>query len=167
MDGYGLGNQELAVKIGHICLSTASDATVQQFAALVESLDRLAIEQHVLVASKALARRLQGCTHVSIGPIVRTPVMAYCLMPDIDVAHIHDEKSGQAGLLLTLTRSVPFVMTGEVNGIDSLNPLRRSVLHRADSFVSLADLADTEKLVRVYRRTSDAWSKLPENANRR
>ena len=155
------------MKIGHICLSTAAGMAVPRLVALVESLDRLDIEQHVLVASRALARRLQDSRHVTVGPIVRTPVMAYCIMPDIDVAHIHDEKSGQAGLLLTLTRSVPYVMTGDMNGSDAVNPLRRSVLHRADSFVSPADLADTEKLIRIYRRAADAWSKFPEHANRR
>ena len=89
------------VKIGHIYLSTASDDAASEFALLVEALDRLAVEQHAIVSSAALARRLQSCPYVTVGPVVKSPVVAYCLMPDIDLVHAHDEKSGQAGLLLT------------------------------------------------------------------
>ena len=152
------------VKIGHIYLETASDDTILQFAALIEALDRLAVEQHVLVASTALARRLDCCPYVTIGPVVKTPVMAYCLMPDVSIVHIHDGKSGQAGLLLTLTRSIPFVMTTPDTTTKSRNPLKRSILHRAQSLVPPED-AEPEKLVRLYRRTVAAWSKLPQDAD--
>jgi hypothetical protein len=152
------------VKIGHIFLSTASDDSILEFASLVEALDRLAIEQHVLVASVPLVRRLQSCPYVTVGPVVKTPVMAYCLMPNIDIVHIHDSKSGQAGLLLTLTRSIPFVMTTPETGTDSRNPLKRSVFHRAQEFIPPSD-AEPQKLIEIYRRTVDGWSKFPQDAD--
>jgi hypothetical protein len=153
-----------AVKIGHIFLSTASAGATTEFASLVEALDRLAVEQHALVASAALARRLQRYPYVTVGPVVRSPVMAFCLMPDVDLVHIHDERSGQAGLLLTLTRSIPFVLTGQDSSPDTRNPLKRSIVHRAQSLIDPAD-ATPDKLVQVYQQTVAAWSKLPQDAN--
>lgn len=150
--------------IGHICLAARADDAVDRFAALVEALDRLAVEQTVLVASAPLARRLQSCPYVTVGPIVRSPVVAYCLMPDVDVVHIHDDKSGQAGLLLTLTRSTPFVMTTPEKSSPGRNPLKRSVFHRAQSLISPSDM-NPEHLLRVYRRTVDDWSKLRQDAD--
>lgn len=152
------------VKIGHIYLAKESDEAIQQFAPLIEAMDRLAIDQHVLVASLVLARRLQCCPYVRVGPVVRTPVMAYCLMPDVDLVHIHDDKSGQAGLLLTLTRSIPFVMTIANKEMASRNRLQRSMLQRAQSLVLPSD-TDPENLIGIYRRTIDAWSELPQDAD--
>jgi len=152
------------VHIGHICLTTASDDTITRFTSLIEAFDRLAIEQHVLVASIALARRLQSCPYVTVGPVVKTPVMAYCLMPKVDLVHIHDNTSGQAGLLLTLTRSTPFVMTTPDKISTSRNPLKRSVFQRAQSLIPPSE-AEPEKLISLYRQTIDAWSKLPQDAD--
>lgn len=152
------------MKIGHIFLSTAPDDAASKFALLIEALDRLAIEQHVLVADAALARRLQCCPYVTVGPVVRSPVMAYCLMPDIDLVHVHEEKGGQAGLLLTLTRSIPFVMMRRESEPDGRNPLKRSIAHRAQSLIDPKD-ATPDKLLQVYRQTVAAWSKLPQDAN--
>ena len=99
------------MKIGHICLAPAESETYEHFAALVEAIAATQIdaEQHVLVANVALARRLASCRGVSVGPVVTTAVMAYCLMPNVEIAHVHESKSGQAGLLLTLTRSIPLI----------------------------------------------------------
>jgi len=119
------------VKIGHICLTLPGNDISEHFAALVEALDRHDTEQHVLVASVMLARRLSACQSVTVGPIVKTPVMAYCLMPNVDLAHVHESKSGQAGLLLTLTRSIPFVITTSAGSGETMSPLTRSVLSRA------------------------------------
>ena len=152
------------MKIGHIFLATASDGSIMRFAALVEGLDRLAIEQHILVSSTALAGRLQSCPYVTMGPVVKTPVMAYCLMPDVDLVHIHDDKSGKAGLLLTLTRSTPFVMTTPEGETKNRNPLKRSMLRRAQSLISPSEV-DAEEIIRIYRRTIDAWSELPQDAD--
>ncbi len=135
-----------------------------RFTTLVESLDRLTIDQHVLVSSAALARRLHSCPYVTVGPVVKTPVMAYCLMPSVDVVHIHDTKSGQVGLLLTLTRSTPFVMTCDGENRSGRNPIRRSIFERAQAMVSPSEL-DTESIVSIYRKTVDAWSELPQDAD--
>lgn len=119
------------MNIGHICLAKPDSESSEYFAALVEALDDFGVSQHVLVASVALARRLARCKQVTVGPVVKTPVMAYCLMPEVDVAHVHEGKSGQAGLLLTLTRSIPFVITVD-NGLEQdKSPITRSVLNRA------------------------------------
>ena len=158
------GSYGTKVKIGHIYLATASDDAIMHFASLVEGLDRLAIEQHLLISSTALVRRLQSCPYVTIGPVVRTPVMAYCLMPDVDLVHTHDDKSGQAGLLLTLTRSTPFVMTTSEEKATGRNPLKRSMLQRAQSLISPSE-ADAEEIIRIYRRTIDARSELPQDAD--
>jgi hypothetical protein len=130
------------MKIGHIYLATAADTTDADFAELVETLAGLDIAQHVLVGSVSLARRLAAARNVTIGPIVKAPVMAYCLMPDVDVVHVHEVRSGQAGLLLTLTRSIPFVITARDVEKSSRNPLTRSVFHRAAAVVSAATEKD-------------------------
>ena len=152
------------MKIGHVYLAHDEDETTLQFAALVGALDRLAIDQHVLVANLALARRLQSCPYVSVGPVVKTPIMAYCLMPNVDLVHVHDSKSGQAGLLLTLTRSIPFVITTPDEPTTSRNPIKRSILQRAQSLILPSD-TDPDALIGVYRRTIDAWSELPQHSN--
>jgi hypothetical protein len=90
--------------------------------------------------------------------------MAYCLMPKVDLVHIHDNRSGQAGLLLTLTRSTPFVMTCDEKTRSGRNPIRRSIFNRAQAMVSPSEL-DTEAIIRIYRGTIDAWSELPQDAN--
>ena len=127
------------MKIGHICLTPPGNVVSEHFAALVEALDRHDAEQHVLVASVILAKRLAACQSVTVGPIVKTPVMAYCLMPNVDLAHVHESKSGQAGLLLTLTRSIPFVITASGGSGDKMSPLTRSVLHRAAHVIKRPD----------------------------
>ncbi|MDH3266274.1 MAG: hypothetical protein OEM25_04845 [Gammaproteobacteria bacterium] len=80
------------MKIGHILLTTASDDASSRFTSLVESLDRLAVDQHVLVAGTALARRLRSCPYAIVGPVVRTPVMACWLMPDVDLVHSQTQR---------------------------------------------------------------------------
>ena len=152
------------MKIGHVYLTAESADSTTRFTTLVESLDRLTIDQHLLVSNAALARRLQSCAYVTVGPVVKTPVMAYCLMPDVDLVHIHDTKSGQVGLLLTLTRSTPFVMTCDEENRNSRNPIRRSIFDRAQAMLSPSE-PDTESIIRVYRKTIDSWSELPQDAN--
>jgi len=90
--------------------------------------------------------------------------MAYCLMPNVDLVHIHDTRSGQVGLLLTLTRSTPFVMTYDGEKRSGRNPIRQSILGRAQAMVSPSEL-DTEAVISIYRKTVDAWSELPQDAN--
>ena len=135
-----------------------------EFASLVEAFDRLAIEQHVLVASKALARRLQSCPYVTVGPVVKTAVMAYCLMPSVDLVHVHEDKGGQAGLLLTLTRSIPFVMSAGDKAESNRNPLARAVRQRAVSLIHQR-YDEHDEIIAAYSEAISAWSKLPQDAD--
>ena len=149
------------MKIGHICLADNSKSHGARFAALVEALAGKAITQHALVSSAALARRLAKLPNVTVGPVVRTPVMAYCLMPDVALAHIHEVKSGQAGLLLTLTRTIPYVISAESDELGSKNPLTRSVLHRAAQLVPVIADEPVQKIaderLRIYQDCLRSW----------
>lgn len=150
------------MKIGHICLAPPESDAGERFAALVEGISGRDVEQHVLVASVALARRLASSQGVSVGPIVKTPVMAYCLMPNVDVAHVHETKSGQAGLLLTLTRSIPFVITTGSRESSDRNPLTRSVLQRAAHTMQHPDAGPGKQLVSQHLSIyADALSRTP------
>lgn len=152
------------MKVGQIYLEKPSTDGAQRFQATIESLDRLTIEQHVLVASSELARSLSGLPYVTVGPVVSTPVMAYCLMPEVDVAHAHDSRGGQVGLLLTLTRSTPYV----INAADTLpktrNPLLASIRDRAQLTIDTSDL-QPDALQDAYQRAIGALSKRPEHSN--
>jgi hypothetical protein len=150
------------VKIGHIFLKAADDAATDAFVRLVESLDRAAVEQHVLVSDLAIARRLEGRPCVTVGPVVSSPVMAYCLMPQVDLVHVHDRKAGQAGLLLTLTRSIPYVLSMPAHG--GRDPLQRSIKSRARRLIG-ADGLSADRLVENYREAIARWSEFPQDAN--
>ena len=151
------------MKIGHICLTPSGNDVSERFAALVEALDRHESVQHVLVASVMLAKRLAGCQNVTVGPIVKTPVMAYCLMPNVDLAHVHEGKSGQAGLLLTLTRSIPFVITTTAGSGDTTSPLTRSVLSRAAHVLERRDTEPGNQAARehlgIYQDVLTSWQR--------
>jgi hypothetical protein len=150
------------VKIGHVLLGATDEAGANAFARLVEGLDRLAISQHVLVSDIGIARRLDSRPYVTVGPIVRSPIMAYCLMPPVDLVHVHDLRSGQAGLLLTLTRSIPYVLSAAAAG--SRDALQRSITSRARRLVTSEEL-EAERLVERYREAIAAWSEFPQDAN--
>ena len=151
------------MKIGHICLAPPGGDVSERFAALVEALDRHDSVQHVLVASVMLAKRLAGCQNVTVGPIVKTPVMAYCLMPNVDLAHVHEGKSGQAGLLLTLTRSIPFVITTSAGSGNTTSPLTRSVFHRAAHVLERLDTEPGNQAARehlgIYQDVLTRWQR--------
>ena len=159
----------LALKVGQIYLEKATGDGARQFQAIVEGLDRLAIEQHVLVASPELAGSLSALPYVTVGPVVGTPVMAYCLIPDVDVAHVHDGKSGQTGLLLTLTRAVPYVITSTDAAKNTKSKKRTifgSIWDRAQATIELDDL-HPDYLIETYRRALDSRSKRPEHTDGR
>lgn len=121
--------------IGHINLEKSMNGTGEHFVMLIESLDRQGVQQHVIVRNQALARRLAMYENVTVGPVVNTAVTAYCLMPQVSVAHVHDDAGGHAGLLLTLTRSIPFVITRRSIRAPGKNPIVRSVYRRAVSVI--------------------------------
>ena len=152
------------MKIGHIYLERESARGASRFMALVEAVDRLAVDQHVLVAEPALARRLNALPFATVGSVVRSPVMACCLMPEVDVVHVHDEKGGRAGLLLTLTRSLPVIVTSDRPGQQPQGSLERSVFQRARAIVDPA-LLESEWLVDLYRKAAMERSELPQNSD--
>jgi hypothetical protein len=150
------------VKIGQVFLGVTDETATKAFVSLVEDLDRLAVSQHVLVSDIAVARRLDSRPYVTVGPIVKSPVMAYCLMPTVDLVHAHDHRSGQAGLLLTLTRSMPYVLSAAAAG--RRDPLQRSIARRARCLIDADDLV-ANRLVERYREAIAAWSEFPQDAN--
>jgi hypothetical protein len=123
------------VEIGHINLAASMNGTGEHFVKLVEGLSNLGVRQHVIVRNRSLARRLEICSGVTVGQTVNAAVTAYCLMPQIALVHAHDEASGHAGLLLTLTRSIPYVATRQTEHPLGDNPIIRSVYGRAVSII--------------------------------
>lgn len=123
------------MRIGHINLERSMNGNGEHFVKLIEGLDRLGIEQHVVVRNKSLARRLNVYSNVLVGPPATTAVTAYCLMPHVAVVHTHDESAGHAGLLLTLVRSIPYVASRRSLVPPGKSPIIRSVYGRAASLI--------------------------------
>lgn len=132
------------MEIGHINLAKSFNGTGEHFVALIEALDRQGVRQHVIVRNQSLARRVAIYDNVTLGPITASPVIAYCLMPNVDVVHVHDDKSAQSGLLLTLTRSIPYVLTRRPVNDASSNPIARSIDDRAAGLICCTDNAARE-----------------------
>jgi glycosyltransferase involved in cell wall biosynthesis len=143
------------VYIGHINLAKSFNGAGEHFVSLIEALQQHGAQQYVLVGNIALAKRLDLVEKVTVGPVVRSAVMAYCLMPHLDVVHIHDPSEGQSGLLLALTRSIPFVLThhGQSPG---KNPLTQAIYKRASGIIFQSD-ADAAKHLRIYKHAVDSW----------
>lgn len=139
------------MRVGHINLATSFNGTGEHFVSLVEALEQAGVEQHVLVRNTALAKRLDAIEGVNVGPVVRSAVTACCLMPSCDLVHMHDPAAAQAGLLLTLTRSIPFVLTHRSSGVIGKNPLTQAIYKRASGIICLdeSDIA----LLRHYEPT--------------
>ena len=51
------------------------------------------------------------------------------------VVHAHDPGGGQAGLLMTLTRSIPYVLTRRSAEPVNRNPIARAMIHRAAGMI--------------------------------
>lgn len=141
--------------IGHINLAKSFNGAGEHFVSLVEALQAQGARQYILVRNISLAKRLDLVGNVTAGPAVRSAVMAYCLMPPVDVVHIHDPSEGQAGLLLTLTRSIPFVLTHR-DDAPGRNPITQAVYRRSSGIIYQSD-ADPAKHLRIYRHAVDAW----------
>ncbi len=133
------------MRVGHVNLSKAGEHNSSNFVALVEALHRDGIEQHLILRDRSIARQLMPLDGVSIGPVVHTAVTASCLVPAVDIVHIHDTSAGQAGLILTLTRSIPYVLTHRGNLPNGRNPLTHAVYRRA-ACVVCSDHADIDIL---------------------
>jgi len=147
------------MRIGHINLAKSFNGAGDNFVKLIEALQEYGATQYVLVRNVALAKRLDLIEDVTVGPTVRSAVMAYVLMPHVDVVHAHSPADGQAGLLLTLTRSIPFVMTNK-DQPGSLNPLVQAVNKRAAGFIYKDD-ANAAKHLRVYQHAIESWRANP------
>ena len=157
------------MEIGHVLLQSNSSEALRSVTELIEALDRLAVRQFVLLGDSAAARRLSVCPYVRVGQSVRSPVVANCLMADVDVVHAHDSRSGQVGLLLTLTRSIPFVLSEPANDSKTSGPVHHMVRRRARAILN-DSATDPERLIDIYRQVADGVapaSKLPKHANRR
>jgi len=141
--------------IGHINLAKSLNGAGEHFVNLVEALQSHGVRQYVLVRNVAVAKRLDLLDDVTVGPTVRSAVMAYALMPRLDVVHIHDPSEGQSGLLLTLTRSIPFVLTHRDES-PGRNPLTQAVYRRASGIIYQGD-ADAAKHLRIYQHAIDTW----------
>ena len=141
--------------IGHINLSESFNGAGEHFVQLVETLQSHSMQQYVLVRNVALAKRLDLIDNVIVGPTVRSSITAYCLMPAVDVVHIHDRSSQSAGLLLVLTRGVPFVLTRHITIDKSINPLNQAVCNRAAGFIEENQIAVNDH-IQVYRRAVDS-----------
>lgn len=122
------------VHIGHINLARSFNGTGEHFISLVEGLQQQGVRQYVLVRNRTLARRLHAVEDVEVGPIVKSAVTAFCLMPRCDLVHIHDTPSAQAGLLLTLTRSIPYVMT-QGDTLPGTGPIVQAIYKRAAKII--------------------------------
>lgn len=141
--------------IGHINLSESFNGAGEYFVRLIEALQSRGSEQYVLVRNVALAKRLDVIDGVTVGPVVRSAVTAYCLMPDVDIVHIHDRSSWPAGLLLTLTKTIPFVLTRHTSIDKVRNPLNQAVIDRAAGFIAENQIDASEHIV-VYRQALEA-----------
>ena len=124
------------VRIGHINLSVSFNGTGEHFVTLIEALQQHGEDQHVVVRNVTLAKRLDAIDNVTVGPVVHTPLVACCLMPHCDLVHIHDPNGAQAGLLLTLTRSIPYVLTHRESA-PGRNPVTRAIYKRAAHVICL------------------------------
>ncbi len=123
------------MRIGHIDLSPHITVAEEQLVVLVEALTAHGIEQHVLVRNPFLAKRLSVCAEVTIGPIVGSPLSAYFLMPVVDLVHTHEGRAINAGVLLKLTRSIPYVLTHRQFSRPGNNPIKRSKYRGSEGII--------------------------------
>lgn len=125
--------------VGHINLSPVIDDNSEHFVHLVRALRLAAVSQYVLVRNAGLAKRVATIDGVDTGPLVHSPVMACCLLPQVDVLHVHEPTAGQAGLLSALTRSIPYVMTHRGVVPQGNSPLLHAIYRRASVVICQDD----------------------------
>jgi hypothetical protein len=129
------------MKIGHVCFDRTFNGIREHIVSLVEGLAAQGASQHIIVRSQPLAKRLSLYENVAVGPTTGASVVACCLMPPVDVVHCHDDKSAQAGLLLQLTRSIPFVVTRRSRSNPTDHPITQAYYRRAGSVICTTDAA--------------------------
>ena len=143
------------MQIGHINLAESCNGAGEDFIRLVESLQQLGVSQYVLVRNADLARRLEIIPDVTVGPVVRSAVTAYCLIPALDIVHVHEAAAARAGLLLALTRSVPFVLTHR-HQAQANNRIEQAIYKRAAAIIDDCD-ADGARYLRIYKHAAASW----------
>jgi len=143
------------MQIGHINLAESCNGAGENFVRLIESLQQLGVSQYVLVRNTVLARRLEIIPDVAVGPVVRSAVTAYCLIPTLDIVHVHEAAAARAGLLLALTRSVPFVLTHR-HQAQANNRIEQAIYKRAAAIIDDYD-ADGARYLRIYKHASASW----------
>ena len=127
------------MNIGHINLARSFDAAGEHAVCLIEALHEEGVVQHVIVRNADLAKRIDIVDDVVVGPVVRSAISAYCLMPRVDLVHIHDVAASRAGLLIALTRGTPFVLTHRNPSSLSKDPLTQVIYRRAAGIICLDD----------------------------
>lgn len=142
--------------IGHINLAASFNGAGEYFVSLIEALQIHGMQQYVVVRNVDLAKRLEIIDGVTVGPITRSPLTAHCLVPSVDVVHIHDRCAWQAGLLLILTKSIPFVLTDRESIYLSKNPIAQSVYKRAAALIPESDTGVVVEHLAAYRRAVDS-----------
>ena len=134
------------MQIGHICLATEFDDRTRQLTVLVRSLVSHSINQQSIVANHQLAVELEKTPIQHNVRVARSPISAYCAARNCDLLHLHDEFAGRTGLLATLTRGTPYVLTYRGSKAPPADALNRSIFSRAAGIV--CDTAATAELVR-------------------
>ena len=121
--------------IGHVCLSKDFGLTAKQLLLLVDAIGHQGIQQSVVVRCPSLAHRLANCTNVTVAGLADSPVIAYSMVPPVDLAHMHDPDGVHAGLLLALTRSTPYIITCRSSAALEESVIVRAAYRRAACIV--------------------------------
>jgi len=142
---------ETPLTIGHIDLSPGAGAEVSGLASIVVFLAASGVRQHVVAGDMALCRRLCDVDGVAVGPTTSAPAVAFSQMPAVDVLHVHDERSAEAGLLMALTRSTPYIYSDAAANDLPVGPVSAAIYRRASSIVC-PDPATADRIVRFDPR---------------
>lgn len=169
---------ETNLRIGHISLVASDDWPADAVLALVASVQDRGPTQFLLSSDEHVRRRAASFGGVVVGPTVRSPLSAYCLVPRVDLVHAHDLVAGQTGLLLTLTRSVPYVLSHVRFSGGNSTRLCRAIYRRAAAVIcrddaEVAILRHFDPALRIERipacadrHSTDAWLRIYQNSQR-
>lgn len=154
------------MELGHINLDRKGSDRDRDFLAMAENLDHLGVRQHFVVADDAAARYLQRLAFAAGVDVTASPIVANCLMSNVDLVHAHGYRAGRAGLIMTLTRGIPYLLTAVENERTGTVPLKGSVRRRARAVLA-DDRVGAAELIDLYTAIMGAESKLPEDADSR
>lgn len=152
--------------LGHILLDRKGSDRDRDFLAMAENLDHLGVRQHFVVADDATARYLQRLAFAAGVDVTASPIVANCLISNVDLVHAHGYRAGRAGLIMTLTRGIPYVLTAIQNGRGEAMSLKGSVMRRARVLLT-DDRVPVAELIDVYAAVIRGESELPQDADSR